>query len=759
MISQQIFVAMAIVGLFSPSGAVATDSSDSPVEKVIKMLETLQTETVVEGKAEAKTYDKFACFCKDMSEEKSEAVTEGSDRVAELEATIARLNSFRTEQEQTMAEANKALDDVAAMEKAGKDKRAKEHEQFKKEKADVEKLKEELKYAKMTLVAEGDAGRLNDFLQTGSTALLQIKSFMEQAETNSQGPMTKEEIVAMAIAPLEKSAEESWQKIHMREAKEKNELTMVMQEVTDLRKKNEDIVKHAQAKIAETSEELGTESRELTMTSATLADDQQFLKEATASCNNKAKGWDQRSKMRSEELTALTTALFILKGKVAEKVASGKTVRLLALKKDAKKVQQPFKDVEEHRKGSEDDTSFVQLTSRQMAQRVVHHWRTELPKLESLQSEEEKPPVEDAMAKMAAQMSTEIKEADTKRTAFRSAAPAYHAGDWHKLAVIKLLKARAKTLDSHTLMSLAAQVSGSPFDKITKLVQELIERLLQEAADEANHQGWCNKEVGEAKGQRNRKAKEVSTLNQELASSEETRDKLNEDLTTLRAEIADLEDALAKATKSRSDESAENAATISEAEEGAAAVGEALDVLSKFYKTAAKAELVEVVTVSSEVSAQMPDAGFDEAHKGSQSASTGILGTMEVIKSDFERTVKVTDKAEKDAAKEFLEFETESKSSLAVKKNTKSAKETQLTETNVALADDMQSFTSAQALLDKAVQELLDLEPACFPKAEPYEQRVAKREQEIASLKEALCTLDKQGPVQTEAGDCGSVAL
>merc|ERR1719161_2676857 len=125
MVSQQIFLA-----IVSFVGAVATDSSDSPVEKVIKMLEDLQTQVVVEGKAEAKTYDKFACFCKDTTEDKTEAIAEGSDRVAKLEASIGSLNSFRNKQEQTIAEANKALDDIAAQEKAGKDKRAKEHKQF-----------------------------------------------------------------------------------------------------------------------------------------------------------------------------------------------------------------------------------------------------------------------------------------------------------------------------------------------------------------------------------------------------------------------------------------------------------------------------------------------------------------------------------------------------------------------------------------------------------------------------------------------------
>jgi len=548
----------------------------------------------------------------------------------------------------------------------------------------------------------------------------------------------------------------------MREDKEKNELTMLMEEVTFNRKKQEDIVAQAQSQLAGATKEVATQSNELTQTSATLTDDQTFLKEMTKNCNSKAKAWDQRSKMRSEELTALTTALFIVKGKVAEKVSPGKTVRLLSLKKATKKEHKPEmikrEDIQEE--DEKNEASFVQLISaHRMAHLVVHHWQTELPELEAAETAEEKVPTEDATIHLAARVSLGVKEADIERSYLRNSPSSYQVGDWHKVAVIKLLTARAKTLDSQALKSLAAQVSGSPFDKITKLIQELVERLMQEQADEGNHQEWCNKAVGAAKAQQKRKANAVATLNQQLASSEQTRDKLNEDLSILMDEISTLEDAFAKAGKERADESAENAATVSEASEGVAAVGEALHILSKFYKTAAKASFVEVITVSAEVAAQMPDSGFDGSSQGSQSAAQGILGMFEVIESDFKRTIKVTEKAEKDAAKEFLYFETESKSSLAVKKNTKSAKETQLAETNVELADDMQSLTSEQALLDKSIQELLDLESACFPKAEPYAERVAKREQEFASLKQALCTLDKQGPVQTEAGDCGSVDI
>merc|ERR1719207_361951 len=42
------------------------------------------------------------------------------------------------------------------------------------------------------------------------------------------------------------------------------------------------------------------------------------------------------------------------------------------------------------------------------------------------------------------------------------------------------------------------------------------------------------------------------------------------------------------------------------------------------------------------VDAEMPDAGFSGNYTGSQGASTGILGIMEVILGDFQRTIKET---------------------------------------------------------------------------------------------------------------------
>merc|ERR1719181_657517 len=86
-----------------------------------------------------------------------------------------------------------------------------------------------------------------------------------------------------------------------------------------------------------------------------------------------------------------------------------------------------------------------------------------------------------------------------------------------------------------------------------------------------------------------------------------------------------------------------------------------------FYKTSAKAK-VDLSLAQGPLD-DAPDAGFEngEAYKGAGAESGGIIGMMEVIQSDFERTISETKKAEAAAEKEHLEFMTETSKSLAEK--------------------------------------------------------------------------------------------
>merc|ERR1719263_1356086 len=235
--------------------------------------------------------------------------------------------------------------------------------------------------------------------------------------------------------------------------------------------------------------------------------------------------------------------------------------------------------------------------------------------------------------------------------------------------VMNLLRTKGNQIKSTLLTELASQIAGNPFKKITKLIQELIERLLQEAANEANQKGWCDKSLADAEHRRDNAATSVEELNNEMSKLEATRDKLNDELAVLATEIKELKAAQAKAEKERAEEKAENAATVTEANLGLEAVEEAIDILDKFYKTAANKAKKDPTAFLQGPLDDMPDSGFDagETYGGAQGASTGILGMLDVMKSDFIRTISLTEKAEAEAEQEQLKFETETSVSLAEK--------------------------------------------------------------------------------------------
>merc|ERR1719395_55939 len=115
--------------------------------------------------------------------------------------------------------------------------------------------------------------------------------------------------------------------------------------------------------------------------------------------------------------------------------------------------------------------------------------------------------------------------------------------------VVDLLDASGQKLKSTLLTELAGKIAVDHFAKIKKLIQELIERLLQEAANEANQKGWCDKAIGDAEQRRMYAAEQVEELNGEMAELEATRDVLVEELAILEKEIADLKAAQEKAEK------------------------------------------------------------------------------------------------------------------------------------------------------------------------------------------------------------------
>merc|ERR1719159_756147 len=136
-----------------------------------------------------------------------------------------------------------------------------------------------------------------------------------------------EEIISM-IEGLQSDFKTKLSEVKIAETKAVSDYDLQMQADTDERAAAAKELKDTTELKAEKMEAIAASSKELTETSATLTDDQNYLKDLTEKCNSKSKEWDQRSQMRQDELTALTTALTIVKDGVATKTTE-KTVRLV----------------------------------------------------------------------------------------------------------------------------------------------------------------------------------------------------------------------------------------------------------------------------------------------------------------------------------------------------------------------------------------------------------------------------------------------
>merc|ERR1719321_2253021 len=204
------------------------------------------------------------------------------------------------------------------------------------------------------------------------------------------------------------------------------------------------------------------------------------------------------------------------------------------------------------------------------------------------------------------------------------------------------------------------------------------------------------------------------------------------EIADLGAAIADLDKAVAEATETRTAEKEKNMATIADAQAGQAAVSKATTILKEFYDKAATATaLVQAQTGQS----PMPET-FDEAYTGQSSG--GVLSMLEVCQSDFARLEADTTSGEDAAQQEFDTFTSDS----AVDKATKTAdmkhKDEMKVKSESALQTAKKDLEGVTAELDAAMEYYEKLKPSCVDAGESYEERVARREDEIQSLKEAL---------------------
>jgi len=693
--------ALLLAVLLSSAGAASTDEqSVAAVQKVIQMLGDMSAKCKQEKADEQIAFAEFGTWCKMEQANLKESIKKGAESIEVLTASIGKLGSEAKVLGEEISTLQSNVAEFEADMKAATKQRAKDHEAFLAEEQDYAESVDALERA-LVVMQKQEHDR-----PASSAALLQVSqnsqipekakaviaAFMGMMDDDSEAPEANayEFQSGGIVSLLKKLKDEFREKLGECQKEEMNSKHAYDMKYEDLKDSVENSNAESDEKTATKArkeEQQALDKKELASTISVKKEDESTLKDTETECEEKTLSFDEKQKLRTEEIEAIQTAIGILKG---DDMQTGTGHLALSQSKGA-------------------GASLAQLRGK------------------------------DAAAE-------ETENIHRRLTDF--------------------LAAEGTRLHSREITLLAEKVAADPFAKVKKLIDAMITRLLEEAHADADHEGFCDTEIGKSKVTRAKLSEDIDALNAAIEEGKSTIMSLTEEVATLSKEVADLDAAMVEATKMRTSEKAKNKVTVEDSSAAVKAVSAATAVLKKFYEGASQATAM----VQTEAEQDRPIMGSDEwdalanpnfkgtvdkGHKagmqtfgktyaGQQDEAGGVLAMLEVISADFNNVIADTKAAEAQSQTAYEDFMAESKKNKAMKEKKIDMDNADKAAAETKLQDDTKDYKGTQDELLAADRYYEKLVPQCFDKGMTFEERTKAREAEIASLKQALKILSGQ---------------
>jgi len=329
----------------------------------------------------------------------------------------------------------------------------------------------------------------------------------------------------------------------------------------------------------------------------------------------------------------------------------------------------------------------------------------------------------------------------------------------NKSTLMRFLRREARFLRSPSFSALAlsakAELRADHFGKVRQLIVDLIKKLEDQLASEEDQKSWCDEQLTKTNEERKDAKDAIETAQGNKDNSEANRSELQQEIADLEKAIAEQNEAKVKASKLRAEEKEDNDETVASAKEGLAAVKQAIDVLKEFYNPEflQKDEPVERVEARQEWRATGADAAgstsgdtrpdsdvFENEYEGKKDEGGQIVGILEVIRSDYERTIETVEGQEKDAAKQHEDLEKEIDADVKTKGESVTEKDGEVKTEDSNITTEEGNLKDEGKNLKTAQSELNKLKPLCSSaEAEGMKnERRKRREQEVKSLRQAL---------------------
>merc|ERR1719359_2407256 len=311
--------------------------------------------------------------------------------------------------------------------------------------------------------------------------------------------------------------------------------------------------------------------------------------------------------------------------------------------------------------------------------------------------------------------------------------------------VVNLVKKLAKEQHSAALAQLASRISvliryssktgDDPFAKIKTLINEMIAKLMKEAAAEASEKAYCDEEMGKTKAKKEELSADIEKLTAKIDTFTAQSIELKEDVKELQKELADLQASQAEMDKIREETHDAYVKAKADLEKGLEAIRMALEVLRDYYGSK------EFIQYDPSL-VQQPTA--PQKHEKSSGAGGSIISMLEVAEADFAKNLEEEEEEESAAQEEYEKVTQENKVTKMTKEQDVKYKTKEFTSLDKEVAELTADRDGAQTEMDAVLEYYEKIKDRCVAKPDTYEERKARREAEIAGLKEALSILEGQ---------------
>lgn len=285
---------------------------------------------------------------------------------------------------------------------------------------------------------------------------------------------------------------------------------------------------------------------------------------------------------------------------------------------------------------------------------------------------------------------------------------------------------------------------GDPLQGVREIVRKMIERLLTEAAEEAEHKAWCDAEEIKGTSMQKEKEAEVRRLQNQIRALSAQKQNLADEVQQLKSDMDELEKLATDAVMERNTEHSQALIAVQGYQSAQGSLQQAIQVLQNYYQKEGSTSLLQ----------QEQDSYELQAITGSQAATTGsqAIGLLQTLLDKFAISARNADAAEKQAAHAYHTVSLEGQDRLRLIQRDIQLRSSGEDQIVIGLERAKQELEAYQKELAKMDEYMEKVKASCGNEAEGSVARNDRRRAEIEHLQEALKILnDSTSPLESSA--------